>query len=227
MCFFEETKYAGTILRGLDQHSEIAIGSVSAEEAGTGKAGDLSPVTTQIESSDATTTDDPATLQRHSFHIDYSIPRDPWIKRMRLITKTDEPLLSLYWRPFVALFTFPSVLYTGLQYSFCLCWISVISNIIAIVMPGPPWNFGSGAIGLMGMGPFIGCVIGSIYAGFLGDWTVVRMARRNQGRFEPEMRLHLQHAPAVILSVGVLVSGLTIAKVSCQCFVAIRSGVRQ
>ena len=213
--FFEETKYVGTVLGGLDARSEDAIESDGAEETGKGKAGDLAPVTTPIESSKAITTDDPATLQRHGFQIDYSIPRDPWIKRMRLVTKTDEPLLPLYWRPFVALFTFPAVLYTGLQYSFCLCWISVIYNVIAIVMPGKPWNFGSGAIGLMGMGAFVGCIIGSIYAGFLGDWAVVRMARRNQGRYEPEMRLHLQHAPAIIMSAGVLMSGLTIAKVSC------------
>lgn len=208
----------GPILTGVDHFDENTTGSARAEETGAGKAGGISLMANSIESSNKTAIHDPATSQPGGLHIDYTIPLDPWKKRMRLITKTDEPLLPLYWRPFVALFTFPPVLYTGLQYSFCLCWISVISNVVAIVMPGEPWHFDSGAIGLMGMGPFIGCVVGSIYAGFLGDWLVVRLARRNHGRFEPEMRLHLQHAPAIIMAVGVLVFGLTIAKVSCPRF---------
>lgn len=218
LCFYEETKHTNSVSQGIAPcRTEDAIIPEGQNEIVHGKAEDK-PTGTRTTPASKTGAADGDCISIPSRHyIDRSIPMDTWRRRLRFMTKTDEPLLPLFYRPLVTLFVFPAVTYTGLQYSFCLCWITVLSNVTALIMPKAPYNFNSGAIGLMGLSTFIGCIIGSIYAGFLGDWAVLRLAKRNRGRFEPEMRLHLQHAPAIIMSGGVLLFGLTIAKVGFSC----------
>jgi MFS family permease len=53
----------------------------------------------------------------------------------------------------------------------------------------PPYNFNSTQIGLMNLAPFIGNTLGSLICGPLSDWTILRLAKRNNGIYEPEMRL--------------------------------------
>ena len=65
----------------------------------------------------------------------------------------------------------------------------------------------------------IGNILGTLWGGPVVDWWIVRRAKRNGGVYEPEMRIELFALPAVGMVVGVLMYGLTIAKVSLLCCV--------
>jgi hypothetical protein len=46
------------------------------------------------------------------------------------------------------------------------------------------------------------------------DWVIVKLAKRNGGIYEPEMRLSLFFLPGILMPVGVFMYGLTTAEVS-------------
>lgn len=100
-----------------------------------------------------------------------------------------------------------------MQYASGLAWLTLLSNVTAIVFAAPPYNFGPDGIGYMGLGPFAGNVLGSIYGGVLGDWIAVFASRRNKGVFEREMRLYILFLPAICMSVGLAVYGVITDKV--------------
>lgn len=145
--------------------------------------------------------------------INPNIPVLTYRQRLRLVTKTDESLLKSAYQPFIILFRFPAVMYTALQYAFCLCWISAQASVISIAFTQPPYNFGTVGLGNMGLGVFIGNILGSIYGGVVSDKSVRWFARRNYGFYEPEMRLHLNHLPALCVGGGTIMFGVTTAKV--------------
>lgn len=153
------------------------------------------------------------TSATETIHFDPNIPPDSWRTRLRWTTKTSESLSKLFYQPFIVLFQFPIVLFCALQYASGLAWLTLMSNVTAIVFVAPPYNFGPDGIGYMGLGPFAGNVIGSIYGGVLGDWIVVFASRRNKGIFEPEMRLYILFLPAICMSAGLAVYGVTTDKV--------------
>lgn len=69
-------------------------------------------------------------------------------------------------------------------------------------------------VGNMNLGAFIGNILSSLYGGILSDRSIAYFARRNYGYFEPEMRLHMNHLPAVAQAGGILMFGITVSKVT-------------
>ncbi|KAI5297449.1 hypothetical protein KEM55_004678 [Ascosphaera atra] len=208
---FEETKYTPTLQAQVGQLDPSAVD----EEQATKKDKDIDA---QKDSEEINKDRRPLTqvqidaIETGEVPIDDTIPKKTYWQRMAFITKTDEPMWPLYWRPFYLLLCFPNVLYCGLTYAFSLCWITVLANIQAIYMPLPPYNMGPGAVGLQSLGPFIGAVLGSFYSGFFSDWIVVYLAKRNHGYYEPEMRLHASHLGAVAQPAGLLMFGICLAR---------------
>lgn len=202
ICFYEESKYIPSV-------------GGTAPETGSFGNDNLEAMATPAKEQDpkADELDLNATQTRQSF-IDPNIPMLPYRQRLRLITKTDDSLTRSAWTPFYILFKFPHVMYTALMYAFGLAWISVIGVTISVVFPYPPYNFGPLGVGNMSLGSFIGCIIGSLYAGIGSDRAIVFFSKRNHGYYEPEMRLHLNHLPAVAQAAGILMFGITVAKVS-------------
>ncbi|KAF7592548.1 hypothetical protein BBP40_012772 [Aspergillus hancockii] len=121
--------------------------------------------------------------------LDHTIPHRTWRQRLSLVTYTPEPIWPCFYRPFEILFTFPAVFCCGLQYACGVVWLTILSSVIALVFPLPPYGFTPEQIGYMSIGPFIGNLIGSFYGGFFGDWSIKFFSRRNNGYYEPEMRL--------------------------------------
>jgi 1,4-dihydroxy-2-naphthoate octaprenyltransferase len=103
-------------------------------------------------------------------------------------------------------------MYTALTYAFCLCWISALASVISIVFTQPPYNFGTVGVGNMSLGVFIGCILGSVY-GAISDRAILWFTRRNYGYYEPEMRLQLNHFPALCMGSGFIMFGVTASKV--------------
>jgi hypothetical protein len=148
------------------------------------------------------------------------IPKKSYRQRLALITPTFTPILPRMYSPFIILFTFPAVAYTALQYGSLLAWISIIITAISTYMSAPPYNFTSAGVGLMNIPPFIGAVIGSVVGGPLNDWVILRLARRNEGVYEPEMRLWGVVLGVLACPAGLLVFGLGLAQVGSFRFLA-------
>lgn len=199
--FFEESKYIPRLeAQQLSSEVPAPIPATKKDNISEIQSGEMSTCIT-LETSNAP-------LHR----INSDIPLLTWRQRMRLVTKTDESLLGVVRTAVVILFRFPAVMYTALTYAFCLCWISAQASIISIVFTQPPYNFGTVGVGNMSLGVFIGCILGSAY-GAISDRAILWFTRKNYGYYEPEMRLQLNHFPAVCMSGGFIMFGITTAKV--------------
>jgi MFS family permease len=140
-------------------------------------------------------------------------PRLSYRQRMRLITRTDEPLWRNYLVP-LKMFLFPHVIFSAIQVASCVAFLILLTSTISMVFAAPPYNFNTAGVGLMSLGPFVGNMFGSLYGGLLGDWVVVRLAKRNKGIFEPEMRLYILLLPALLMGAGLILFGVSADKVS-------------
>ncbi|KAF5537527.1 hypothetical protein FMEXI_9849 [Fusarium mexicanum] len=198
--FFEESKYIPRLeAQQLSSEVPTPFPVTKKDNISETQTGEMSTCVT-LETSNAP-------LHR----INSDIPLLTWRQRMRLVTKTDESLLGIVRTAVVILFRFPAVMYTALTYAFCLCWISAQASIISIVFTQPPYNFGTVGVGNMSLGVFIGCILGSAY-GAVSDRAILWFTRKNYGYYEPEMRLQLNHFPAVCMSGGFIMFGITTAK---------------
>jgi hypothetical protein len=74
-----------------------------------------------------------------------------------------------------------------------------------------PYNFNNTGIGLLNLAPFIGTLMGAI-VGSLNDRIVITLARRNNGIFEPEMRLWMVLPSIVFIPTGIWVYGIPMAE---------------
>lgn len=81
-------------------------------------------------------------------------------------------------------------------------------TVMSSEMTLPPYNFNSSQIGLMSLPSFIGTTLGSLVVGPLSDWSVVRLSRRNNGIYEPEMRLWLMVPFVIFVPIGALMFGI-------------------
>ncbi|GAT19899.1 sugar transporter [Aspergillus luchuensis] len=134
-----------------------------------------------------------------------------YLQRMALVTPSDESIWPHVWQPVVILFTFPAVTYTALTYGSTLCWFAVMTSLQATYMILPPYNFSSVGIGLMNVAPFIGSLLGFPISGYLSDKSILWLSKRNNGIYEPEMRLWLS-LPIIALGPGsILMFGLGLA----------------
>ncbi|QPC73328.1 hypothetical protein HYE68_004080 [Fusarium pseudograminearum] len=140
--------------------------------------------------------------------IDSSIPMNTWRQRLRFLTTTSESLPKMFMMP-LHVITLPHVMFTALQFASGVCWLVVFMQVTSIVFSAPPYSFTTAGVGYMALGPFVGNVFGSIYGGPFADWTIVRLARRNGGLFEPEMRLYPLAVTTVFMAGGIIMFGVT------------------
>ncbi|KAF4442956.1 putative HOL1-like protein [Fusarium austroafricanum] len=197
--FFEESKYIPHLeAQPSSPATPISIPTTKKDTASETQVGETSSIALE-----------PTATQPH--HINPDIPLLSWKQRMRLVTKTDENIFAIIKTSVVILFRFPAVMYTALTYAFCLCWISAQASVVSIVFTQPPYNFGTVGVGNMNLGVFIGCILGSVY-GAISDKCILWFTRKNYGYYEPEMRLQLNHFPAVCMSGGFIMFGITSAK---------------
>ncbi|KAJ5629940.1 hypothetical protein N7528_003597 [Penicillium herquei] len=143
--------------------------------------------------------------------INPNIPLKTYRERMAWITPTSESMLPHFWQPIVTLFTFPAVTYAAITYGSTLAWFAIMTSLQASYMLLPPYNFDAIGIGLMNVAPFVGAMIGFPVGGWLSDKSILWLSKRNNGIYEPEMRLWLA-LPVVILGpASILMFGLGLA----------------
>lgn len=148
--------------------------------------------------------------------IDYSIPLKPYQQRLALVTNTPGDATSFFkhmYQPLLLLCHFPAVTFVALQYGALLSWLSMIITSQATFFTLEPYNFGPSGIGLLSIPPLIGSLLGAVWCGPVSDWSILYFAKRNQGVYEPEMRLYIMIIPAVLGPIGVLLYGISTAQV--------------
>ncbi|RDA84168.1 hypothetical protein CP532_3908 [Ophiocordyceps camponoti-leonardi (nom. inval.)] len=129
--------------------------------------------------------------------------------RLQLWTPSDGSLWKMAYQPIYTAW-YPHVIFTSLEYASGVCWLVVLCSVVSVVFSSAPYDFNAAQVGfVMCGGPLVGSLLGSIYGGYFSDWAVVRFARRNGGLLEPEMRLWLLPLPALLMSGGLALFGVT------------------
>ncbi|KAK0392282.1 hypothetical protein NLU13_1778 [Sarocladium strictum] len=208
--FFEETKYLHKTRSTMGQ-SVVAPPSSSASASDSSKnkvsqAGELQYTSSNV------LPDDGDQIERGSSEDNTVIPpMNSYRQRLRWFTPSSESLWKTAIMP-LRTAVLPHVLYTALQAAYLLTFLVLLSSVSPTVFSAPPYNFGPGGVGLMLVGPFIGNALGCLYAGLLGDWIGVFLAKRNNGVFEPEFRLWLLVFPSIVMGGGLILYGASIER---------------
>ncbi|KAK4497677.1 hypothetical protein PRZ48_010330 [Zasmidium cellare] len=127
-------------------------------------------------------------------HINPNIPRKTYWQRLALTTTSPGSWSHFFrhsWQPFMILGSVPGVAWCSLVYAIVLAWSTVMTSVLSIYMLDAPYNFTSDQIGLMSLAPFIGNTLGSIICGPMSDYIAIKLAKRNNGIYEPEYRFWL------------------------------------
>ncbi|OJJ66499.1 hypothetical protein ASPBRDRAFT_69646 [Aspergillus brasiliensis CBS 101740] len=156
------------------------------------------------------------------------IPQKTYRQRLTLITSTPGEW-STFTRhlglPFVMLATMPAILYSALSYGAQVAVQNTLSTSMSSQMTLPPYNFTSDQIGLMNLPQFIGVSIGSLIVGPLSDRLILYSARRNQGIYEPEVRLWLLLPFIPCVLAGALLYGIGLQKGLTWPVIAVAMGI--
>lgn len=205
--FFEETKYLrGEVLLGVsgtDYREEF----VTKEDIGGNSVDPKNPLSksSSLETSNST---------KELTSPVYLYPPRPLSKRLALTTTSPgnwKEFGRKMYTPFTTLVSYPIIIFVAIQYGFCLTWLAMAATSVAFTFAEPPYNFSSAALGNINIAPFVGMALGSIYGGWFNDKMIIRMAKRNGGIFEPEMRLYGLIPANIALTVGLFLFGLSIA----------------
>jgi MFS family permease len=207
---FEETLFPRFLFSGRSAGAEGAVKIVESPSAGT-QPHDMPDVKGGLEDDKVPmpTESDPCEADPEVGEVLVSdFPKRSWAQKLRLWTLYPQDRTS-YWtyffRPFF-LFSFPNVVIAGFIFAFSCTAGIVTFNTISEILTSPPYNFSTTATGLVFLAALVGNIIGWA-AGVLGDFIVLRLARRNGGVKEPEMRLWTLWICAVYAATGYFLYG--------------------
>ncbi|TQV93693.1 MFS transporter [Cordyceps javanica] len=116
----------------------------------------------------------------------------------------------MHWRAWQSLryLSWPTIFYAGFAYGTYLVWFNIFNATASIILGGAPYHFRPSIVGLSYLSCIVGVVLGATYTGVFSDWFVIRMARRNGGIYEPEQRLWLFCASAILTPTGLILWGV-------------------
>jgi hypothetical protein len=95
----------------------------------------------------------------------------------------------------------PIVLWAGVMWINCLSWSLVFAVTTSQIFSAPPYNFTVTQVGAINMSGFVGSLLGTVLSQWLSDYLATRMARLNNGVYEPEFRLVIM-IPYLILAIS-------------------------
>ncbi|KAJ5278771.1 MFS transporter [Penicillium angulare] len=111
---------------------------------------------------------------------------------------------------FCKLWTYPNISISVCVYVFFQYWW------ICSIMTMEPLAYSSHRVEIQGL-LFIGLIVGIVFAevfcsGRLSDWIVARLARKNDERRVPEMRLWLGYPAALVASIGLIIWSISVER---------------
>jgi MFS family permease len=133
-----------------------------------------------------------------------------YVEQLRIFNGSyvDEPLLKIFIRPFGVLLLPPvfwSTMVTAGSVGFL---IAVNTNIGSAFQMVYGWK--TYQIGLTYTSAFIGALLGIFGGGHFSDWVANVLTKRNKGMREPEMRLPSLMAPVILMTISMVLYGVTI-----------------
>lgn len=140
-------------------------------------------------------------------------PASYW-KRIAIITPS--PYLEgygfkQYLKRFVVyfkVFTLPAVWISGILWGLQDAYMTFFLTTQDTYFYDAPWNKSETGVAIMNVATLIGAIIGCFMSGILSDYHVLWLARRNNGRMEPEFRLYLLFITLVISPLGLIMFGV-------------------
>lgn len=137
-----------------------------------------------------------------------------YFQRIKLITPAPN-LIGTGFKQYVTrlvhtlrVFTFPAVIYSGIQWGAQDAWLTFYLTVEDTVWYDDPWNYSDAAVGLMNVPCLIGAVIGCFWGGYISDMFVLWMAKRRGGIREAEDRLWIMYPVALFSPLGMLLFGI-------------------
>ena len=221
---YEETKYSHAGIEGVDVHASqdpvSELNQTNSDEEIKISEPKLEPTTSKGSVSSE------ADRQRclSKIDIDTSIRRKTYVQRLALWSSSPGPLshfLRHSYQPFFILFTIPGVFFVSLIYGSLIAMSTVQVTTLSSWMALPPYNFTPAQVGLMSLPSWIGSTIGALITGPLSDWLIIKLARRNQGIYEPEMRLWVIAAFIPFVPAGIFMFGFGLNNGSSWAVVAV------
>jgi hypothetical protein len=129
-----------------------------------------------------------------------------WHLRIYRGRLTNRSFIWAFLQPF-PLMIFPSVLFSTIVNGAMLTWALISGIITAQVLLYPPYNIQPDTLAYLSLPGSAVALIFSLVSGYLSDWMIKFMAKRNSGIYEPEFRL-IMLVPAVLFStLGFLLLG--------------------
>jgi hypothetical protein len=147
-----------------------------------------------------------------------SIPMKSYRQRLALSTpcpsvKRQNQFPGALYRPFRFLLL-PAITICAVQFAGAILCIAVAVTTQGTLYPLEPYYSSAIGVGNMNIPPAIGSLIGAVVGGAAVDKLSMRIARARGGVHEPETRLWLSIVATCASVGGLLMFGLTIAKVS-------------
>jgi MFS family permease len=146
--------------------------------------------------------------------VDHTIPLKTYRDRLALWSTSPGSFGKLFfhsYQPLVIFATIPAVFYISLVYSIINATITVMITVLSEYLYSPPYDFNSAQVGLMSLPPFIATLLSLLIVGPVSDWSILFLAKRNKGIYEPEMRLWVIAAFIPFVPAGLFMFGFGLA----------------
>ncbi|KAI1389224.1 putative MFS transporter [Hypoxylon trugodes] len=129
-------------------------------------------------------------------------------QRMSVMDKP-RPFMMHYraWQS-LKLLSWPVVFYSGFSYGTYLIYFNILNATSSIILGGPPYNFRPSLVGLSYVACLVGVVAASAFTGVFSDRFILRLARKNNGVFEPEHRLWLFIVATLVIPSSLILWGV-------------------
>lgn len=142
------------------------------------------------------------------------LPRKGYLQKLKVFTRsasyrpTTAQMMRMAYLPLILLVKFPNVIWAGMLYGVNLSLYQVLNATASPILSAPPYNWSSGLVGTVYVGPIIGAALGSLWSGKIADAFTLYLARRNGGVREAEHRLWPLVISSVLSAAGLILWGV-------------------
>jgi hypothetical protein len=119
---------------------------------------------------------------------------------------TDRSFFKALWQP-LPLLMFPTVLFASIVNGAFITWMVVAGMLSMQVLMYPPYKMQPDTLAYIGLPGSIVGLIFAVIAGLMNDWMIKKLAKRNNGIYEPEFRLLFMIPATIFTTLGFLLVG--------------------
>jgi Major Facilitator Superfamily len=135
-------------------------------------------------------------------------PKLTWFQQLTVFRGriTDRSFFKAILQPF-PLMIFPAVMFSTIVNGAFITWMVTSGLVTFQVLAYPPYNLQPDTLAYISLpGSFVG-LFAAVSAGFLNDWVIKKLAKMNNGVYEPEFRLLAMIPGAMFTTLGFYLMG--------------------